>query len=218
MAPALSECAMRHHLLPFLLLSLPLQQGCAPLLYPVAQAFGSPSEGELSRRRLAFDRLKARKESARILIHPLVDPLGLTQVAPNTAELLVELLRAEGWASAAAARTPPRIPSKALGRNQLRYVQDRAEAYTLWAQSMPPDCDFFVVVEAFPVGEGRLGGVHCYVLEASGQVAYTRLFNSHHFGPEAAWNRNAACQMAVRALVRDLQRPALEVHPPYGIG
>jgi len=52
------------------LLCLPAIQGCKPMLYPVARAFGGPSEGELKLRRAAFDRLKATRATAKILVYP----------------------------------------------------------------------------------------------------------------------------------------------------
>lgn len=204
-------------LLLFLLL-LPFQQGCKPMLYPVALAFGSPTEGELAKRRVAFDHLKASCASARVLAYPLIDPSGQAPALPDTATFMAELLRARGWEHSMAASVAPGVAPTPLLRNQLRFVQTRAEAYAAWAKTLRADADFLVVVEALPGRDGSIRGVHCFVLEASGQVAYMRFLNSHSFGPEAPQAIKAACRLAVRTLLKDLQRPTIEVHPPYGVG
>lgn len=192
---------------------------CKPLLYPVARAFGSPAEGELKLRRAAFERLKAQRATARILVHPLVDPIGRRQQPPPvTSELAAKLLREGGWTGAVAAPATPEVAPIPLGRNQLRFVQDRARAYGAWAKATKPEADFLVVVEVLSSAPGRVHGIHGYVLEASGQVVLVHLQNSHHFGTEPPKDAEQACRWMVRLLLRDLERPALEIHPRWGIG
>jgi hypothetical protein len=201
------------------LLVLPGSQGCKPMLYPVARAFGGPSEGELKLRRAAFDRLKAARASAKVLVYPALRPAHPEREAyPATADLAVELLQGCGWARCTAAPTPPPLPATPLMRNQLRYVQTRARAYSEWAKAARPEADFLVILEVLIRPEGGIVGVHCYVLEASGQVAYARQFNSHHFGAPSLELPANAVGFALRALSEDIQRPAEQVHPPYGVG
>jgi hypothetical protein len=201
------------------LLVLPVIQGCKPMLYPVARAFGGPSEGELQLRRAAFERLKAARSTARVLVHPAFRPAAANREAyPATAHLAAELLQGYGWTHCQAVRTPPPLPATPLMRNQLRYVQTRARAYSDWAKTSRPDADFLVILEVLVRPEGGIVGIHCYVLEATGQVAYARQFNSHHFGAQSIDLPANAVGFALRALSLDIQRPADQVHPPYGVG
>jgi len=103
-------------------------------------------------------------------------------------------------------------------RNQLRYVQTRARGYSDWAKSARPEADFLVILETLRTATGEIVGVHCYVLEGSGQVAYARQFNSHQFGAPSIDLPANAVGFALRALSEDIQRPADQVHPPYGVG
>ncbi len=201
------------------LLVLPGSQGCKPMLYPVARAFGGPAEGELKLRRVAFDRLKAARSTAKILVYPAFRPAHpARETYPGTAELAVELLRGYGWAGCVAAQDPPPIPATPLGGNQLRYVQSRARNYSDWAKTAKPEADFLVILEALKTATGEIVGVHCYVLEASGQVAYARQFNSHQFGAPSIDLPANAVAFALRELSWDVQKPADQVHPPYGVG
>ncbi len=201
------------------LLVLPGTQGCKPMLYPVARAFGGPSESELKLRRAAFDRLKAARATAKVLVYPALRPAHPEREAYlATAGLAVELLQGYGWAHCQAASAPPTIPATPLMRNQLSYVQTRARAYSEWAKTARPEADFLVILEVLVRPEGGIVGVHCYVLEASGQVAYARQFNSHHFGASSIDLPANAVGFALRELSWDVQRPADQVHPPYGVG
>lgn len=202
-----------------LLLVLASGTGCRPMLYPFARAFGSPSEGELRERRAAFNRLKAQRGTWRILVHPMVDPTGRrTEPFPGSADAAAAILRDRGLAGAAGADNPPTVPAQALGSNQLRYLQARARAYGGWMKEARPPADAAVFMEVLVDRAGTIAGLHLVVVEASGQVAYTRLFNSHHFGPNPPAGADAACRLLARVLLRDLERPAEELHPPYGIG
>lgn len=199
------------------LLLLPGTQGCKPMLYPLARAFGGASESELKLRRAAFERLKAQRASARILVAPVLDPRREQPTAPGAAAGLVEQLRSDGWAGASALAAAPAVAATPLGRNQLRYLQTRASAYAAWAKATRPDADYLVIVEVLS-GSAGIGGIHCYVLERSGQVAYLCLQNSHHFGADRPADAQAAGRLALRLLARDLQRKAEEVYPPWGVG
>ena len=202
-----------------LLLALGSLTACRPMLYPFARAFGSPSEGELKLRRAAFNRLKAQRGAWRIVVYPMLDPTGRRQETfPGCAETAAAILRDRGLAGAAAGEAPPTVPARALGGNQLRYLQDRAAAYGGWMKEARPAADAAVFMEVLVDGSGTISGLHMVVVEASGQVAYTRLFNSHHFGPNPPSGGDAACRLLARVLLRDLERPAEELHPPYGVG
>jgi hypothetical protein len=197
-----------------LLLSLGLV-GCKPLLYPVARAFGSPSEGELARCRRAFERLKARESASRVVVYPVSDPRGRgLEGATEAAARTVEILGSTGCRSAA--EVPP-VPPLPLGSNQMRYVWNRAHAYEAWVRQARPAGDFFLFLEVMQAPSGEVMGCHIYVVDASGQIAYTRLMNSHHFGNTLS-GPTAACERLSRQLLLDLKKPANQVFPPYGVG
>ena len=210
---------MKYFPLICLFLLLPVQQGCRPMMYPFARAFGSPSEGELAKCREAFDRLKSGRATVRVLAHPATDPVGMRREPyAGTAEQMAGQLQENGWGNGAAAASAPAVEATPLLRNQLRYVWTRALLYGTWVKTARPEGDFFMFVEVLSPPSGTVIGVHGYVVDASGQVAYTRLLNSHHFGDHPPKDPEAACRMILKVFLRDLERRAEEIFPPYGVG
>lgn len=207
---------MRHvpALLALLLMTAP---ACKPLLYPAARAFGSPAESYLKDCRAAFERLQAGRSTLRLVVHPAADPRR-PQAYPGTAEQAVARLRNAGWARCEAATDPPPVASTPLGHNQLRYLWTRARAYRQWAAAEHPAGEALLCLEVFAGPTGEIAGAHLYVIEPSGQVAYVRLMNSHHFGPHPPAGAGEAVALLVKAFLRDLQRRSDEVFPPYGVG
>lgn len=209
---------MRSRLL-LLLLLLPVMQGCKFLLYPAARAFGGPSEGELKRCRTAFDRLKAGRANHRLKLYPTVDPLGRwKQGYPETPDVLAQQLRVTGWQSCSITTTLPGVEPTPLGHNQMRYSWNRARAYGAWVASAHPEGDFHLFTEVLSHPSGAVIGIHLYVVDASGQLAFQRLMNSHHFGGNVPADPLAAALRILRIFMRDIDRPADEVFPPYGVG
>jgi hypothetical protein len=201
------------------LLLLPGIQGCAPMMYPLARAFGSPAESELKKCRVAFERLKAERATARILAYQALEPVGARVGGfPGTAEQTTERLRAHGFSAVRAVADPPRIKPTPLGANQLRYVWTRAHAYGAWVQSVRPEGDYHLFLEILAPPSGGILGAHCYILDGMGQVAYRRLMNSHHFGNHPPQDPEAACGLILQILLQDLERPADSIFPPYGVG
>lgn len=134
-------------LLPLLLL-LPAIQGCAIMIYPVARACGSPSESDLKKCRVAFDRLKAEGLAARMVIYPATDPVGMRKDAyPGTAMLMAEQLRSKGWTNCTVAPAAPLVEPSPLGHNQLRYAWNRAHILSQWVKTTRPGDGFHVFVE-----------------------------------------------------------------------
>lgn len=203
-------------LLPLL---LPLIQGCTAMAYPFARAFGSPSESELKQYRSAFARLQAGRLIARIVVYPATDPVGLRQEAyTGSAELMTEQLRAKGWTNCTTTSTPPPVEASPLGHNQLRYAWNRAHAYGQWVKTTRPEGDFHLFVEILSSSSNNIIGIHCYVLDAAGQVAYERLLNSHHFGRNTPRDAEAACQLILRGFLNNIDQPAERIFPAYGVG
>jgi hypothetical protein len=201
-------------LLVLLGLTLP-QVGCKPLLYPFARAFGSPSEGDLARCRTAFERFKSRGPTAQVLVHPATDPRGPGLLgSPEATARAVAVL---GFAGAQRVAEAAPVAPLALGANQMRYVWNRAHAYEAWVRQAHPTGDYALFLEVMQAPTGQVMGCHIYVVDATGQIAYTRLMNSHQFG-NSLKDPTAACVRLVRQLLLDLQKPADQVFPPYGVG
>ncbi len=195
------------------------QPGCRAMLYPAARAFGAPAEGELKDCRAAFGRLQAGRGTVRIVVYPACNPVRMDPaLGPGSAPLLQVKLQAGGFGGAAAAAAGPGLAATPYGGNQLRYSWDRAHAYGAWIRAARPEGEFFLFTEVVASPEGRIHGLHAYVLDASGTVAYHRLMNSHHFGPAGPAGQTEALELLLQAFLRDLQRPALEVFPRWGVG
>jgi hypothetical protein len=201
------------------LILLPIIQGCTVMVYPFARAFGSPSESELKQCRVAFERLKAGRFTVRTVVYPAADPVGMRKDAyPGTAVLMAEQLRAKGWTNCTTAPTTPPVEPRRLGANQLRYAWNRAHAYGQWVRTARPEGDFHLFVEILSDPSGNIIGIQAYVLDASGQVAYERLLNSHQFGGNPPKNPEAACQLILRVLLNHLDQADPCIFPPYGVG
>ncbi len=204
------------NLRPLLLALLLPGLGCKPMLYPLARAFGGPSESELKLRRAAFERLKARQGTARLRVSPVLDPRRDGSLEGSAAPL-VDALKAAGWAGASALPAAPSVAPLPMGRNQLRYLQARARSYAAWAREASLDGDYLLVVEVL-AGRDGVGGVHCYLVESGGQVAYLHLQNSHHFGIDRPADAMSAARRALGVLARDLQRRPEQLYPRWGVG
>ncbi len=201
------------------LLFLPGGTGCKPMLYPVARAFGGPSETELKRCRAAFDRLKAQKDTAHIVVYSALDPRGPQEAwDPGTADRLAALMQEKGMAHAVPAPAPKGVEPTPLGGNQLRYAWNRARLYGGWIRRSHPDGDFSLFVEMFHQPTGDIVGLQLYVLDRSGEVAYRTLMNSHHFQRPSVPGPQEAITLLHGIFQWGLSRQAEEIFPPYGVG
>lgn len=200
------------------LLLSPLQAGSNILLYPLARAFGSPSEAELAKCRQAFQRLQARLETSHVTVQPvLLADGGRRTWRRNLAEAVVREAGTLTQARLNLADTAPEVAPARLGHNQLRYTWERAAEYSRWVQAAHPTGDYVWFIEIWSA-RGKVGAIQVYLLEADGQVAYCRLFNSHQFGPDLALVGEAAIRLAVQRFFQDLPKDPRAVFPPYGVG
>jgi len=196
-----------------------LVQGCQLMMYPCARAFGSPSESELKQCRAAFEHLKEGRTTARTVVYPVVNPRQEQPMAlAGTAAYVAEQLQAKGWTNCTIATNPPAVAGTPLGHNQLRYMWDRAHGYSQWVRDSQPAGDFHLFIEILSARSGEIIGIHCYVVDATGQIAYVRLSNSHHFGDQPPQDSEAACQFILKFLLHSLESPAEIVFPKYGVG
>jgi len=193
--------------------------GCAVMLYPLARAFGSPSQGELQRCRYAFARFQATRATVTTVAYAPIDPRsGARHGGEAALAVLRERLPGVGVGRCVVAGVPPDVEPTPLGHNQLRYAWTRARLYAAWARDARPAGDFFVVVEILSAPSGEIVGVHGYVVERGGQVAFVRWLNSHSFGTGPPRDAAQACALILDRLQRSLARPAAESYPRYGVG
>ena len=202
------------------LLMLGPSMGCKAMLYPMARAFGGPSEAELKHCRAAFNRMKVGFRTVPVVVFPAVVPMspGGTPLAGSDT-LLLGGLRKGGVAQALGAKVTPEVASSPLGHNQMRYAWDRARAYGAWVKRAHPEGEYLVFTEILQSKDGAIHGMMVYVTEGSGQIAYLSLWNSHHFAQgKAPRDVAAACDLIVTRLLAALNQEATVLFPPYGVG
>ncbi|HVT73439.1 MAG TPA: hypothetical protein VHD61_09900 [Lacunisphaera sp.] len=197
----------------------PLRAGSEILLYPLARAFGAPPESELVRCRQAFQQLQAHLRESRVAVQPV---LCIDESRAVWRRMTAVTLAREVSDRSPAELTVPRdgapvVPPTEFGHNQLRYLWTRATVYTDWVKANPPAADYVWIAEIWG-HDGKVGAIQVYILDARGQVAYCRLFNSHHFGPNLPMEGVDAVQLIVRNFFEDLKKTAEQIFPPYGVG
>ena len=195
-----------------------LEAGGEILLYPLARAFGSPPESELARCRQAFRGLQSDLGKSRVVVAPVyfVDSPHRSW-RPDMAEMICREARTHTGATFEVAAARPKVSTAKLGHNQLRYLWDRASEYSVWVKAARPAGDYICLAEVWG-RDGKVGAIHVFVFDSSGQVAYCRLFNSHHFGDNLALAGDDAIRLIVKSLFEDLQREPTRIFPPYGVG
>jgi hypothetical protein len=93
------------------------------------------------------------------------------------AERLAAFLRAENLAEVTV--TDERVPiTGSWRRNQAGMLQESAEAFAAHVRANPIDTDYALLAEYLFLHDAA-GGIHCYVLDAEGTLAYAVLLNDH---------------------------------------
>ena len=196
----------------------PLTAGNEIFLYPLARAFGSPSEAELVKCRQAFRQFQSNLTTGRVAVMPVffVDG-GRREWRPDLAQAIIREAGARTAAKLEVAPSAPVVAPAVLGHNQLRYLWARAAVYADWVKAAHPAGDYIWFVEIWG-HDGNVGAIQVYVLDARGQVAYCRLFNSHQFGPSLSLQGAEPIRLLVRHLFEDLPQDPDKIFPPYGVG
>ncbi|MCX6943597.1 MAG: hypothetical protein NT173_02340 [Opitutales bacterium] len=194
--------------------------GCQQAVYPLARAFGSPPESELALCRTAFQQLQSRLATSRVRVEP-VYCASHSQAnrlwRDDLAQLLVREAGTRTQARFVIAPMRPDVGPTVFGHNQMRYLWERATAYSHWLKEAPPGADYVWCVEIFGA-KGTVGAIQIYIFDAKGQVAYCRLFNSHQFGTNLSMESEEPIRLVVKTLFEDLLRDPKAVFPPYGVG
>jgi len=191
---------------------------CRLAMSPLARSFGSPSEHELARCRVALQRLQQTAPALTLEVAPVMFVCARQVVwRRDLAETLSEHARAQKIATVAVARQAPAVKWRSMPHNQLRYLWARAHDYARWISTRPPHAQYMLCTEVW-THNGQVVGIHVFVYEAGGQLAYCRLFNSHHFGHHLTAEGSAAVDLAWNRFLADLRREPEKVFPPFGVG
>lgn len=199
-------------------LASPLTAGPAILMYPLARAFGSPSESELAKCRQAFEQMQTRLGTSRVVVQPVMFVDGPQRDwRRDLAESIIQQAGTRTGAKLEVSSSAPTAAPAKLGHNQMRYLWERAAAYGRWVKEAHPAGDYFLVSEVWG-RDGQVAAIHVFVFDATGQIAYCRLFNSHQFGPKLPLAGDEPIKLFVNQLFKDLPRDPKQIFPPYGVG
>lgn len=199
------------------------KQAC---LYPLARAFGGPKESELKVIRESFSRMQRDLPSSKLVVYPsCMINFEKHEWKPETPERMIALFRDEPGIETYAVKIHPDLAFQPVGRNQMRYMWDRARAYAAWVRDAHPvpEGEYAVFTDFICPPDSnciRVGGVHVYITDSTGNLCYTTLINSKHeiyqkIQPDSL---DDCCNMAVKRLLVSLKKDAMEVYPLYGVG
>jgi hypothetical protein len=97
----------------------------------------------------------------------------------GAAKRIADFMTQEKLATATVSDAEVPITSK-WGMNQARMFRDSAADFSTYIGEHPIQTAYALLPEYLIGGRGKVGGVHIYLLDAEGTVAYAALFNSHH--------------------------------------
>ena len=191
---------------------------CREALYPVARAFGSPPESELAVCREAFRQLQMHIETSRVQVEPVLFAVDHDrQWRTDVAQAIVVEAGAHTKAKLEVAAAPDVGFPAEMYHNQLHYLWDRSTEYARWIKAAHPGADYVLCTEVFG-HEGKVAAIQVYLFDAKGQIAYCRVFNSHHFGGNLPLEGEGHVRLMVKVLFDDLRKDANVIFPPYGVG
>ena len=190
------------------------------MMYPLARSFGGMKQSEIKTNRAAFVVLqKEGLEKEAVVFPALVIDLGQPSWDAAAGQRLVEILSAEHGLKATPAGQEPGVPYTPMPANQLRYHNERAGAYAAWVRLQPKPAEYSWFMEIFmDVEGGQIHAMHLYVVDAAGNIPFCQLTNSHHYGPQPPATVEEGIQFLVRRFFKELEEPAEEAWPAYGVG
>jgi hypothetical protein len=127
--------------------------------------------------------------------------------APDAATEIAAWFDAEGLAETTVSEAQVPITG-AWHSNQMLMWQESAAALAEYVQANPIATEYALLAEYITLGgNGGIGGVHCYIVDAAGKVAYGFLTNSHHdIFNEINPQTTADCtELVITVLQEDLQ-------------
>lgn len=200
---------------------------CAPLiLYPLSRAFGGLKESELKVIRESFSRMQRDLLSSQLAIYPsCLTSFEKHEWKPETPEMIIDLFRDEHGIETYAVKTHPDVAFLPVGRNQIRFMWDRARAYAAWVRDTHPvpegEYAMFTDFICPPDSNCRyVGGVQVYITDSTGHICYTTLINSKHeiYQKTQPDSLDDCCAMVVKRFLLGFKHDVMQEFPPYGIG
>jgi len=201
-------------------------QICQICLYPLALAGGSPKEFELKVIRENFSRMQRDFPSSKLAVYPscLINSEA-HEWKPETPELMIDLFRDEHGIKTYAVKTHPDVAFLPVYRNQMRYMWDRARTYATWVRDAHPvpEGEYAMFTDFICPPDSncsRVGGVHVYITDSTGNICYTTLINSKHeiYQKTQPDSLHDCCTMAVERFLIGLKQDAIKLFPRYGVG
>lgn len=174
-----------------------------PIARRMREAAGVPSQAEfdaISRRGEAFR--KAAK-SARIMVYP---PHAGTEYSADGARRIAEQLTAAGWKRVQAAAPGPQFPI-ARDMNEQKALWSLARGLSEAVRSSPPDAEYVVMADYLMMTPDAVGAVHTVVCNASGEIVFADMQNSHFKEFQALKTKSfQECDQLVARRIRELAR------------
>ena len=97
----------------------------------------------------------------------------------DAARAIGEFLVGDGLAEAAVSEEEVTITGS-WGRNQAKMLEESAADFATYVKEHPLETDYALLAEYLIGGRGNPIGIHCYIVDAAGRIAWARLWNSHH--------------------------------------
>lgn len=98
---------------------------------------------------------------------------------PGAAEAIGAFFAEEGLATVTVSQEQVPITG-GWHMNQARMLRESAEDFAKCVVQHDIETDYALLPEYLTGSSGGVGGIHCYLLDAEGAVAYAVLLNSHH--------------------------------------
>jgi hypothetical protein len=169
--------------LPLALFSLPVQ-GCSivkALYIAVVHNSGAPPRAERDRIDVRADSFVRALSHTRVAVVPVAVLGRHVRTDTGAAAAVASALRSRGLRGVAGDTTPITLPFEPQP-NEAAIFWSRFKALGAWVSERPrPDADYVMLVDVLGAPErGSIGAVHVMVVTAAGELAYHRMWNSHH--------------------------------------
>jgi hypothetical protein len=102
-----------------------------------------------------------------------------SEYEPGVTDAIAAFFTDQGWATVEVSED--QVPITGGWRmNQARMLRESAEDFAKYVVEHGIQTDYALLPEYLTGGAGHVGGIHCYILDTEGTVAYATLLNSHH--------------------------------------
>ena len=125
----------------------------------------------------------------------------------DAARTIGEFLVGDGLAEAAVSEEEVAITGS-WGHNQAAMLKESAADFVTHVKEHPLETDYALLAEYLIGGRGNPIGIHCYIVDADGRIAWARLWNSHHDAfSEATLNTPEDCTALLIQELREELEP-----------